>query len=384
MKLNKLFRKSWQTKQVDSNRQQVKQQNVQVAKQSTKKLRSKLPDDFREILERGDVAEIKASLANCELNAYGYSDKTALAFTELPSAVMQWLVARGADIDAQNTYGNTPLHEHSSVWHGQQQLLIDLGAQINCENHNGETPLHMAAETFKPENVQRLLAAGANVNATDHEGQTPLTLAFVRCPNANISELAEITELLLASGATVDKSIPQLLHDIGENFERYRDRFDKDYVGETDAALQGLYARFNVIPVEPHQMLAADQPIMVKPGRWQNQHKQLWDVLVPVDGSASTIQGEVIRITSNIGDEVDRNGGMNWDEEYQAMLVAMGDYLASGKALADKDLKLVTNAIQDLDTGQDYDAAASLSELAVKWVKLNPTPIKLEAHAYQR
>lgn len=129
---------------------------------------------------------------------------------------------------------------------------------------------------------------------------------------------------------------------------------------------------------------AADQVIVVQPGRWQDQHKQLWDVLVPVDGNASTIQGEVIRITSNIGDEIDRNGGMNWDEEYQAMLVAMGNYLASGKSLTDKDLKLVANAIQDLDTGQDYDAAASLSELAVKWVKLNPTPIKLEAPAYQR
>lgn len=379
MKLSKLFRKSWQTKQVDS-KHQVKQQTVQGAKQ----LRSKLPDDFREILERGDVAEIKASLAGCELNARGYFGETALAFTELPSAVIQWLVARGADIDAQNTYGNTPLHEHSSVWQGHQQLLIDLGAQINCENHNGETPLHLAADTFKPENVQRLLAAGADVNATDHEGQTSLTLAFVRCPNANISELAEITELLLAAGASADKSIPQLLHDIGENFERYRDRFDKDYLGETDAALQGLYERFNVTPVEQHKMLAVDQPIIVQPGRWQDQHKQLWDVLVPVDGSASTVQGEVIRITSNIGDEVDRNGGMNWDEDYQAMLVAMGKYLASGQSLAEKDLESLANIIQDLDTGQDYDAAASLSELAVKWVKLNPTPIKLEAVSYQR
>ncbi|MDK8193797.1 hypothetical protein QP794_27315 [Paenibacillus sp. UMB7766-LJ446] len=58
-------------------------------------------------------------------------------------------------------------------------------------------------------------------------------------------------------------------------------------------------------------------PIQITATTWSKQHQELWEYLIPPQGHAQTVQGEVIRITGRVSHEVLNNGGGNWDAEYR-------------------------------------------------------------------
>ena len=74
------------------------------------------------------------------------------------------------------------------------------GADVNAKNDNGATPLHGAAFTGRMEVVELLIANGANVNAKDKDGGTPLL-------HAALSGHREIVELLISKGADVNAKV---------------------------------------------------------------------------------------------------------------------------------------------------------------------------------
>jgi hypothetical protein len=105
-------------------------------------------------------------------------------------------------------------------------------------------------------------------------------------------------------------------------------------------------------------------------------------LLVPSSGAADTVQGEVVRIAGRIHDELERNGAINWDLGYTRMADAFLVHIASGVPLAESLLTEARETVADLkhkkgDTGR-------LCELAVNWVALNPTPLKLQPPNYDR
>jgi ankyrin repeat protein len=57
------------------------------------------------------------------------------------------------------------------------KMLIDLGADPNAANKVGMTPLHGAAYTGANSIVQYLVSKGASLNVIDQYGQTPLSIA---------------------------------------------------------------------------------------------------------------------------------------------------------------------------------------------------------------
>ena len=109
-------------------------------------------------------------------------------------AVKQYLSA-GADVNekAVNWNGFTPLHLAAGMKGHKEivELLLAKGADVNAKNESGSTPLFGA---FNGEIVELLIAKGSNVNARTGVGQTPLLSAV-------IFGQKEIVKILIAKGA---------------------------------------------------------------------------------------------------------------------------------------------------------------------------------------
>lgn len=75
---------------------------------------------------------------------------------------------------------------HGAVYEGDAKivaLLIDRGADIEATDKDGCTPLHVAVGVHNRNvaaTIKMLLSAGANVNSRDANGRTPLNLAIQR------------------------------------------------------------------------------------------------------------------------------------------------------------------------------------------------------------
>jgi len=114
-------------------------------------------------------------------------------------AVKKHLTA-GADVNATDGNGVTPLHFAASENHGEVvELLIAEGADVNATDKNGATPLHMAAAQGNKEIAELLIAEGADLGWPANEKSTPLRYAAVRGHT-------ELVELLIAEGADVNAS----------------------------------------------------------------------------------------------------------------------------------------------------------------------------------
>ena len=57
------------------------------------------------------------------------------------------------------------------------RALVAAGADVNAADRNGWTPLHAAAQYNAVEAARLLVSAGAVVDSTDRDGNTPLTRA---------------------------------------------------------------------------------------------------------------------------------------------------------------------------------------------------------------
>lgn len=91
---------------------------------------------------------------------------------------LEWLIRRGANLNAQDSTGHTALHLAILNWQDEATAtLIAAGADLNLATAKGETPLMLAC--FRDAGLVRTLcASGANVGATNSEGKTALDYAL--------------------------------------------------------------------------------------------------------------------------------------------------------------------------------------------------------------
>lgn len=183
---------------------------------------------MRNRFDKSDL--VKALIqAGANVNATTSGDYTPLHFAaskkDTPHEVIAMLIDNGADMDALNRDGRTPLQGgaffqsksvitliekgadikklssnlsnilHFAVWGSDNNpdlaFLLKQDLDINAQNAQGETPLHTAASRNYIISVRQLCEAGANINARNNEGQTPLHIAVVQSRHEAVVQLCE-------------------------------------------------------------------------------------------------------------------------------------------------------------------------------------------------
>ncbi len=114
----------------------------------------------------------KTQLADTLIEAGATDDPQALLFVLVRTGVddrdsLAFLMRRGADVDAEDRSGATPLH--LAVGDGRRLLtkrLIDLGANVDAPDGVGRTPLSIAIENGNRPIIDLLERFGARAEST--------------------------------------------------------------------------------------------------------------------------------------------------------------------------------------------------------------------------
>jgi ankyrin repeat protein len=153
-----------------------------------------------------------------EIAHYLYAGDTALhmAAAAFSRSAAELLVQYGASCRARNRRGAEPLHYAVDAHRWQPsaqkeviQYLLAVGADPNALDKSGVSPLHRAVRTRASEAVRALLAGGAHVGLRNGSGSTPLHLAVQDTGRGGAgserarSEQATIIAVLLEAGARV-------------------------------------------------------------------------------------------------------------------------------------------------------------------------------------
>jgi ankyrin repeat protein len=133
----------------------------------------------------------EARLCQSKIFHWIYSGDTALhlAAAGYRSELVGLLLAAGADPNSRTNHRQSgPLHYAADgcitgpVWNAKRQVqtiqcLLDAGADINAQDKNGATPLHRAVRTRCAAAVKCLLERGSDATLKNKPGSTPFHLA---------------------------------------------------------------------------------------------------------------------------------------------------------------------------------------------------------------
>jgi ankyrin repeat protein len=146
------------------------------------------PEEMKRVMaeiEAKEKAEKKKPKAKTQKWRYVDPQLTQELIKEMNQSVddidmprIQILIERGADVNAKDSDGRTPLH-WASYFNAIEtaKLLIENGADVKAKDNWGQTPLHLASYSNYIELAKLLIERGADVNAKDKYGRTPLDLA---------------------------------------------------------------------------------------------------------------------------------------------------------------------------------------------------------------
>jgi len=94
--------------------------------------------------------------------------------------------------------------EVEESWTATAESLLDSGADIEARNEDGSTPLIWAASFAQADTLNVLIRRGARLDVTDNQGNTPLIAAACECALATMNSAYGVVKLLLDHGARVN------------------------------------------------------------------------------------------------------------------------------------------------------------------------------------
>ncbi len=161
------------------------------SKKSLDELEMLNPDELGKLL----VAEVENNAPNvqymqdlldvgCPIDGRDAWSRTALHYAAIGNVnldgkleIVKFLVSKGADVNARDRNGCTPLHKTGRNLE-TIKFLVSNGGDVNLQNANGETPLHCAVHDQYYFIIKFLLSVGASVDVQDVLGLTPWNYAL--------------------------------------------------------------------------------------------------------------------------------------------------------------------------------------------------------------
>ncbi|CDK30267.1 ankyrin repeat domain-containing protein [Candidatus Babela massiliensis] len=202
---------------------------------SSEFFKTKLNENLKKLFQYADIKYDKAKLiklinlgCNPDIIVEYNDTKEPLLFIAVRFSEFKYLIKlllkKGANIDIQDSYGNTPLIV--AAWLGYEDIisiLIDHNASVNTKSCDGSTALIYASWTGNKKIVELLLSKyRESINIQNFSGDT----ALIKAAEEGYSE---IVELLLNYGADTylenkrgDKAQDVALYDIADIIERYK------------------------------------------------------------------------------------------------------------------------------------------------------------------
>ncbi|MDE2597478.1 MAG: ankyrin repeat domain-containing protein [Sphingomonadales bacterium] len=125
---------------------------------------------------------------------------------------MTFLLAKGANPNARDVHGGTPLVAAANVGFVEGvQLLLDKGARVDDPNGAGETPLISAVHRKDVALMRVLLKAGADPDRADNSGRSARDYALLDGKNSNlVTEIVTNAKPRAARGAATRSYGPSL------------------------------------------------------------------------------------------------------------------------------------------------------------------------------
>jgi ankyrin repeat protein len=112
--------------------------------------------------------------------------------------IVKFLIANGADVNAQNSDGKSLFYQAIASGHLDiVKFLIANGADVDPQNSDGKSLFYQAIEAGHLDIVDFLIENGADVNAPQYDGKSPLHIAIW---NVHL----DLVKLLIEHGADVN------------------------------------------------------------------------------------------------------------------------------------------------------------------------------------
>lgn len=119
-------------------------------------------------------------------------------------------------------------------------------------------------------------------------------------------------------------------------------------------------------------------------GDWRTEFKRLWKELVPPEGQANTVQGELIRAVGRLKDEAFRNGNQNFGKSHRILCKYIRETMTDTEVFSRDEIKELDRWIERVLDAEHPDVLGPstcfhhLFEMAVRWCQAHPDLIPHE------